>query len=290
MTGPLDAFGANGDAAQDAAPGGVSDGAPGWYGKLPSLGDFASRRLSHELIEAWDSWLAEEIGSLRQQWPDEWLDGYLQSPTWRFVLSAGTLGAAQPWPVAGVLMPSVDRVGRYFPLTIVAPLRSLPRSHEQADSLLNWLHALDDLAADAMEEDWPIDALDQALAHQPAPVWADQPSPFAHALASLASGDTRLVALPLPETRNAMADNLGRALWHWGLDALLSRSLTPGLAWWWAEPADPAQPRQTLLGRGLPSGTDFETLMGPRRHTGPSYGGLPSADLGDTASPDHHAV
>jgi hypothetical protein len=87
-----------------------------------------------------------------------------------------------------------------------------------------------------------------------------------------------------------MADGLGRALWHWGLDGLLSRNLAPGLAWWWAEPADPAQARQTLLSRGLPSGGDFEALMGPQRHTCPSYAGFPSADLGDTASPDHTPV
>lgn len=286
MNGLPDTFGSDGAAEPGNSPGGV----PGWYGKLPSLGDFASRRLSHELIEAWDAWLAEEIGTLRQQWPDEWLNGYLQSPTWRFVLSAGTLGAAQAWPVAGVLMPSVDRVGRYFPLTIIAPLTNLPRSHEQADSLFNWLHAMDDLAADAMEEDWPIDALDQALAGLPAPVWTDEAPPLAQALARLASGDTRLVALPLPETRHALADGLGRALWHSGLDALLSRSLAPGLSWWWAEPADPAQPRQTLLGRGLPSGADFETLMGPQRHNGLVHSGFAPADLGDTAAPDHHAV
>lgn len=290
MNGLPDAFATAGAAAQDAAPEGGLGGVPGWYGKLPSLGDFASRRLSHELIEAWDAWLAEEIGTLRQQWPDDWLQGYLQSPTWRFVLGAGTLGAAQPWPVAGILMPSVDRVGRYFPLTIVAPLSSLPHSHDQAEQLFNWLHAIDDLAADAMEEDWPIDTLDQALARHPAPLWSDDTPAMAQALARLASGETRLVALPLPDTRNAMAEGLGRALWHWGLDGLLSRGLTPGLAWWWAEPADPAQARQTLLSRGLPSGTDFEALMGPRRHTGAAPGGPLSADLGDTAAPDHHAV
>lgn len=287
----LPAFDADGQPAEPgSASGGVPGGVPGWYGKLPSLGDFASRRLSHELIEAWDAWLAEEIGSLRQQWPDDWLQGYLQSPTWRFVLSAGTLGTAQPWPMAGILMPSVDRVGRYFPLTIIAPLGSLPHSHEQAESLLNWLHAMDDLAADAMEEDWPIEALDQALAQQPAPIWSEDEPPLAHALAHLASGEARLVALPLPDTRNAMAEGLGRALWHWGLDGLLARSLSPGLVWWWAEPSDPAQPRQTLLSRGLPSGADFEALMGPQRHTNPSVGGFPLADLGDTAPPDHQAV
>src|SRR5262249_35940975 len=34
---------------------------PGWYGKLPSLGDFASRRLPVEFVKAWDSCLQEVI-------------------------------------------------------------------------------------------------------------------------------------------------------------------------------------------------------------------------------------
>src|SRR6478735_4491297 len=48
-----------------------------------------------------------------------WLDVYLTSPAWRFVCAAGACGSA---PVIGVAAPSVDQVGRYFPLTLVAEL------------------------------------------------------------------------------------------------------------------------------------------------------------------------
>ena len=83
--------------------------APGWHGKLPSLGDFASRRLPHEFVEVWDHWLAEGLSTLRQPAPDAWLDGYLASPIWRFVLMPGALPGSQGtqgW--TGVLMPSGD--------------------------------------------------------------------------------------------------------------------------------------------------------------------------------------
>lgn len=252
-------------------PGHTSQGGdpPGWYGKLPSLGDFASRRLAHELIEPWDAWLAEEIGELRTQYPDEWLQGYLDSPTWRFVLGAGLLGPQQVAPLAGILMPSVDRVGRYFPLTIVAPLTGLPHRAEQAEALFNWLHALDDIAADALQDDWPIDELEAALAAHSTPRWDNGdsvPDPLLGALGQLSSGESRLVALELPEARSAMAEHLSGALWQWSLGHAMSRSLAPGLGWWWAEPALPGQPRRTLLSRGLPSGHDFSVLMGPRDH------------------------
>ena len=95
------------------------NGATGFYGKLPCLGDFVTRRLPRELIAPWDQWLQESLTSSRTQLGNDWLDRYLTSPLWRFVLSPGVAGQVG-W--TGVLMPSVDRVGRYFPLTLSCPL------------------------------------------------------------------------------------------------------------------------------------------------------------------------
>src|SRR5436309_2709465 len=146
-----------------------SDGArptiPGWYGKLPTLGDFASRRLGGDFIEPWDAWLGEGLGAQRDRMGDAWLEAYLASPTWRFVLMPACLpGLAPPRALAGVLMPSVDRVGRYFPLTLVTDLEPLPASAGACEALLGWLHRLEDLALDALQDDWSIDELEQALA------------------------------------------------------------------------------------------------------------------------------
>jgi len=135
------------------------DSPAGWYGKLPALGDFASRRLPPEFIEAWDHWLAEGLA----QWQaadTEWLTRYLSGPSWRFVLAPGVLGA-QAW--AGVLVPSCDRVGRYFPLTLVQPLAAIPGDANESAALLAWLQRLDDIAVDAMLEEWPIDQLEAEL-------------------------------------------------------------------------------------------------------------------------------
>ena len=32
-----------------------SRAAAGWYGKLPTLGDFASRRLDNDFVDIWDN-------------------------------------------------------------------------------------------------------------------------------------------------------------------------------------------------------------------------------------------
>ena len=132
----------------------------GWYGKLPTLGDFASRRLAPELIEAWDAWLAGGIAQWREEAPESWLQAYLDGPSWRFVLMPGVLpGVLQP--LTGVLMPSVDRVGRYFPMTLMRPL--LNGAPPGSAAHLSWLHRLDDLALDAMQEDWDITQMETEL-------------------------------------------------------------------------------------------------------------------------------
>lgn len=89
----------------------------GFYGKLPCRGDFVQRRVPREFVEPWDVWLQECLTLSRSQLQERWLEAYLVSPIWRFALAGGVCGAAA---YAGVLLPSVDLVGRYFPLTLVA--------------------------------------------------------------------------------------------------------------------------------------------------------------------------
>lgn len=241
------------------------EGTPGWYGKLPSTGDFASRRLPHELIEPWDNWLAEELAGLKAQ-SDDWLSAYLDSPTWRFVVPARWVHAGQAGLLAGVLMPSVDSVGRYFPLSIMAALPEVPAHAPALEPILNWLHALDDLAADALQEDWPIDTLEAALARLPVP----RPDPLAVSdMSLLLAGDRRMVSVPVPDTRQALMGGVGQALLQWVLGA--SSGQAPDLGWWWCEPHAMVQQRQLLVSTGLPCGPDFATLLGSNhnRHAVP---------------------
>jgi type VI secretion system protein ImpM len=91
----------------------------GLFGKLPSHGDFLRRRASDAFVDAWDGWLRESLAESRTALGEGWLDIYLTSPAWRFVCAAGACG---PAPVIGLMVPSVDRVGRFFPLTLVSVL------------------------------------------------------------------------------------------------------------------------------------------------------------------------
>ena len=47
---------------------------PGWYGKIPSLGDFVSRRLPADFIVLWDNWLQQAIASSQTRLGDNWVE------------------------------------------------------------------------------------------------------------------------------------------------------------------------------------------------------------------------
>lgn len=138
--------------------------APGWHGKLPSLGDFASRRLDIAFVEAWDSWLAEGLSALQTADATGWLQAYLHSPSWQFLLMSNALkGEVGTKAWAGVLMPSVDRVGRYYPFTIAQELPVPPSNVSECQQLFDWCDKLDKTAVAALFDDWTIEQLEDAL-------------------------------------------------------------------------------------------------------------------------------
>lgn len=130
--------------------------APGWFGKLPNLGDFASRRLPDAFVHRWDRWLQRSLASARDQLGAHWLDSYLVAPIVRFWLRPGLAGECA-W--AGLMMPSVDRVGRHFPLTVAWPLEPLAA----AIAARTLFAAFDAAARRVLDIDFTPDEFDAAL-------------------------------------------------------------------------------------------------------------------------------
>ena len=161
--------------------------APGWYGKLPALGDFARRRLPPGFIEPWDEWLRQGLAASRAALGQDWLAHYLGASVWRFVLLPGIIG---PDAWAGVLLPSVDRVGRYFPLTVCAGLPAAAPLGRSLAGLDGWLTALERSALLGLDPDHGLERLESALLNGPkvplAPASRDEtatPPAFLDALA-----------------------------------------------------------------------------------------------------------
>jgi type VI secretion system protein ImpM len=129
-------------------PGNVMQVAVGIYGKLPARGDFVRVGLPRDFVDAWDGWLCSVMSVTRKQAGDAWLPAFLEAPVWRFALPAGRCGSG---PVIGVMLPSVDRAGRYFPLTLAAVGRSGDFAVD--DGAEDWLDCCEHAGLAALEKD-----------------------------------------------------------------------------------------------------------------------------------------
>lgn len=218
----------------------------GFHGKLPCNGDFVQRRLPADFTNPWDAWLQRVIHASRQHLGDAWLDIYLTSPLWRFALAPGVCG---PRAYAGVLAPSVDRVGRYFPIAIV---RALDQDESPLAPVLGnqtWFEAAREAALAALESDaQTLEQFDQqvlALAgHRHA----------APALLDLEQAATTGELLrPLAALGDLAADTASLA------HAALESRLAP-VSYWWTEGSDRLGPRWLVL-RGLPQEAAFTAML-----------------------------
>ncbi len=121
----------------------------GFYGKLPARGDFVRSALPRDFTDPWDAWLQSVIAGSRTQMGEAWLPAFLEAPVWRFALPAGLCGRSA---VLGLMLPSIDRAGRYFPLTVAALAEIAPDAAEQR-AVAAWLDRCEEAGRAALEQD-----------------------------------------------------------------------------------------------------------------------------------------
>jgi type VI secretion system protein ImpM len=209
---------------------------PGLFGKLPGFGDFLRRGLPPDFTRAWDAWLQDGLRASQGALGEAWLEVYLTSPLWHYVLAPGACG---PEPIAGVLMPSVDRVARSFPFTLACPLPADTALFALRRAAAGWYAGAEELARAALEADGDLDRLLADLERLGAP----PPAP-AHARADLERG----LVVPLA----------GEA----GETALFGRlaDLIPAVSLWWTE-GSARVPPVMLAAAGLPRPDAFAALL-----------------------------
>jgi len=138
----------------------------GAFGKLPCAGDFIRFDLPADFVEVWDTWLQGEIAAARDQWGARWQGCYMSAPIWRFSIAPAVAGGHG---MIGILMASVDRVGRQFPLTL-ATVCPAPHGAVHLNARA-WFERLEDIALAALD-DLPLEALKGRLAGVAPPVAA----------------------------------------------------------------------------------------------------------------------
>lgn len=227
--------------------------AVGFFGKLPCRGDFLQRRVSRDFIEVWDPWLQRCIDQSTRTLQERWLGAYLTAPVWRFVLAEGICGSSA---YAGVMVSGVDRVGRYFPLTIVAEWPAQECALESACEASRWFDAAEEVALTAPEA-VDFDAFDAQVARLTELIDTGGADESAHLRRLMSHTDTLQRAaqwhVPLSSVHS-----LQRAMSALAVREL-ERSLRP-VSLWWTDGSDDVE-AAWLSTRGLPTPESFAAML-----------------------------
>ncbi|MCM8614276.1 type VI secretion system-associated protein TagF [Accumulibacter sp.] len=239
--------------------------AAGWYGKLPQLGDFSQRRLPQNFVDHWDAWLQEGITHSRSELGDDWLESFLTANVWHFFLSPGVLGT-QAW--AGIWMPSVDRVGRYFPLTVAAELPPETMLLTAAPALDAWLRRVEDCARGMLELDHGAGDLDDSLRELGLPTLNGQAAPHCAAAAEQLARQEPVIDLQSMCGKSFPAKCLA------AIASVRLQAAFAGYSLWWCHGCDGTS--GGFAHRGLPMASFLTKMLvySPASETTPAIGGI----------------
>jgi len=245
VTGAGDDFGGGLEALLDSLSAPASP-APGWFGKLSMLGDFAHRRLPSDFVAACDDWLSAGMAASRQQMDDSrWLEAYLTGPLWRFAWAPGVAGEAW-W--FGLMMPSVDKVGRYFPLLVARSAEQPPQSLAGFAALEAWFDAVGAAVLATLQPGATLEAFDAALGRLPA--WVPPASPPPRPKMALLSGRERCT----------LEGPASLSQWLTACGSLEALQRCAGHSLWWPDHAHSAD-NSLSIAPGLPDPEHFSLLL-----------------------------
>ena len=225
----------------------MTTGEFGFFGKLPAHGDFIDRGLPRAFIGPWDHWLQGVIGNSRELLGTAWRDHFLVAPIWRFVLTPGICG---PLGWHGLMMPSVDRVNRYFPLTIAMPHDPGAPTLAHLTRGADWFSRCEEVALSALSTLVDADALLERLRGIGGPNGDGAPLPPGSVQGA---GGTLAWQFALPAAPGAEGLALCVA------ESLLRQGGTP-YSLWWSEGSASVE-KSLLIHHGLPSRHDFTAML-----------------------------
>ncbi|HEI3539061.1 TPA: type VI secretion system-associated protein TagF [Escherichia coli] len=220
----------------------------GWYGKLPSAGDFLRRRFPEALQRQWSHWF--QAGLLNWQKMDEQRGRgnrqFARAPVWNFVVPP-MLDSQQVQ--MGCLMPGGDSVGRQYPLVAMVAFSPAGWTQQHLALAGDWYQKLGGVLHHAMRNAFSAGQLDQALLTIPSPsLPAREESPDV-------PGD--------PETQATLS-------WRQVVECFDMRRQT---SFWWTNRSD-GYPLYTHVHSGNFTGQLFSLLFDPAGGARPGRHGL----------------
>ena len=215
------------------------------FGKTPSKRDFIAPGAPRGFLNVWEPWMQAGLSSSKHSLDRHWQERFLTAPIWRFWLGQGICGAT----VMGAFMPSLDGVGRYYPLTVLATARGGEAfAPPQMDMHAEWFAGAENYLLDTLE-----------------------------ATASFEDISTRLDALPVPAPHDGQRDDT--SLTRLAANCLFAApeaGVTSGVfsafqaadwlplhaqrSYWWTEGGDGFAP-QALAAQGMPPAEVFAGFL-----------------------------
>lgn len=201
----------------------------GVFGKLPDQRDYVQHGMDPAVMALIDPWIQQCLQASKHQLGDGWLASYLNAPIWRFWLGSAIVGKT----VLGAIMPSVDGVGRYFPLLLTA-VDSSPFDAPEIEPQDAWFTAAETLMLDALTDEGTYRALLDGISQMPAPV------PGATSLPIATDSKTALAQIRIAQQQG-----------FYGAQSF----------WWSPSFGDTAGPTTAYCWRGLPSPEEYAMLL-----------------------------
>jgi type VI secretion system protein ImpM len=210
----------------------------GLFGKLPAKRDFIAARAPRRFLDAFEPWLQTGLAASRLALGPDWAEIYNRAPLWRFWLGPGLCGEA----TVGVLMPSVDGVGRRFPLCLFSCELERPPAPPEFDANDAWFAKAETLLLGALDAT-SFEALAEAAGNMAAPA----PAPAAEGVETLSDG------LSLLRNAQDFSEGFTRARRAGGAGF-------GGVSYWWTAGGE-EYPALAFVAAGLPSPARFVDLL-----------------------------
>lgn len=216
----------------------------GLYGKLPAKRDFVAFNTPRAFLGVWEPWLQAGVAISRQILGERWREAYLSAPIWRFWLGADFCGES----VLGAFMPSIDGVGRYFPLTVFAGESAGALPPPEIEPNKEWFDAVETILLDALQPEHDFERLAASVAALAAPIQTP-PDTAVAGIALLADG-----AILVRDFGDelALAFRAARRFGH--------RRAFAGQSFWWTIGGEDFQPA-ALIETGLPRPERFAEML-----------------------------
>ena len=216
----------------------------GLFGKLPAKRDFMAMRIPRTVLEPYENWLQSALAISRNDLGFGWEDMYLVAPIWRFWIGPSVFGNT----CAGAIMPSVDKVGRYFPLTIMyigstGPDENIP----MLTGFDGWYQSVESQLLDCLRDDIEVDVNSILLnLSDPIPV----PNESRVAVSRFHRG-LSFVGHPSQSIEDFVASSREA---HFNMDAA-------GRSFWWSKGPEEGIPKLHAV-EGLPDPHFFSQMLG----------------------------